>query len=174
MPKTDQGIDPQKYQITPRTLIFIFNTKGQVLLLRGAERKRLWAGLYNGIGGHVEAEEDIMESAQRELWEETGLREVALVYCGQVMIDIEPEMGVGVFIFRGMYTGEALKPSDEGDLAWVAFEEIDDLPLVEDLPMLIPRVAEYEPGAPLIIGKYAYDQKGNLQVSLRDDTLVED
>ena len=52
MPKSDQGVRNDRYKIIPRTLIFV--TRGeQVLLLKGAEHKRLWANQYNGIGGHV-------------------------------------------------------------------------------------------------------------------------
>ena len=66
--KTDaQGTrDPkrQRYQAIPRVLIFLRSRNPQtgeeeVLLLKGAPTKRLWANHYNGLGGHVEAEEDV-------------------------------------------------------------------------------------------------------------------
>ena len=38
----------------------------EVLLLRGAADKRLWANRYNGLGGHVEAGEDVLSAAKRE------------------------------------------------------------------------------------------------------------
>ena len=165
MPKNDQEIDPQKYLVTPRTLIFIFNQQEQVLLIRGAENKRLWAGLYNGIGGHVEAGEDILESAQRELCEETGISRIPLHFCGQVMIDVKPGMGVSVFLFRGIFEGQRLVASEEGELVWVALDALEHLPLVEDLPVLIPLIAEHEPGDPVLIGKYSYGSEGELKIS---------
>ena len=59
MPKSDQGVRNDRYKIIPRTLIFV--TRGeQVLLLKGAVHKRLWANQYNGIGGHVEQGEDAL------------------------------------------------------------------------------------------------------------------
>jgi 8-oxo-dGTP diphosphatase len=165
MQKSDQGIDSKKYLIIPRTLIFIFNQRSQVLLLCGAKDKRLWAGLHNGIGGHVEAGEDILESAQRELWEETGINEIPLLFCGQIMIDVEPRLGVGVFLFQGHYEGEALQSSAEGELVWADLDAIENLALVEDLPLLIPKIAAYKAGDPLLIGKYAYDTQGELNIS---------
>ena len=49
MPANDQGVNLERYMLVPRTLIFL--TRGdQVLLLKGAADKRLWAGLYN-VGG---------------------------------------------------------------------------------------------------------------------------
>ena len=167
MPESDQGIDPQKYLVTPRTLIFIFNRQSQVLLIHGAKNKRLWAGLYNGIGGHVEAGEDILESAQRELFEETGIRGISLDLCGQIMIDVKPGIGVGVFLFRGVYEGQKLMASEEGELEWVSLDALENLPLVEDLPILIPRIAECEPGAPILIGKYSYGVNGALKISFQ-------
>ena len=167
MLKTDQGLGHHRYKIIPRTLIFLFNSQDQVLLLRGAENKRLWAGLYNGIGGHIEAGEDIHEAAQRELLEETGITCDALVYCGQIMIDVEPGSGVGVFVFSGFTERQNLQDSEEGFLTWINMEEIERFPLVEDLPLLIPKIADFKPGDPPIIGKYTFDAEGNLEIFFR-------
>ena len=78
MPSADQMVLSDRYTIIPRTLIFLICGKN-VLLLKGALNKRLWAGLYNGVGGHIERGEDILTAAQRELQEETGLEEVKLI-----------------------------------------------------------------------------------------------
>ena len=72
MPKSDQGITKDRYMLIPRTAIFI-RRADEYLLIKGAPTKRLWAGKYNGIGGHVERGENILFSAQRKWLEETGL-----------------------------------------------------------------------------------------------------
>ena len=62
MKVTEQGARDgrrQRYQTVPRVLIFLTSANPQtgaqeVLLLKGAPTKRLWAGRYNGLGGHVE------------------------------------------------------------------------------------------------------------------------
>ena len=161
MPVGDQGYRADRFQVIPRSLIFIFNDKGEVLLLKGAKDKKIWAGAYNGIGGHVEAGEDILTSARRELMEETGLTNAGLCLCGQVMVEVDEQHGIALFIFKGLYNGGELKASDEGGLEWVNLEDISKLPLVEDLPELLPRVSQYIEGDPLIIGKYQY-QNGKL------------
>jgi 8-oxo-dGTP diphosphatase len=163
----DQHIDTTRYCIIPRTLIFIFNDRNQVLLLRGASNKRLWAGLYNGIGGHINPGEDILESAERELWEETGIKNASLQLCGQIMVDVEAERGVGIFLFRGKCNKDVFQVSDEGALFWIALDEIENYPVVADLPVIIPRIAAYRLGEMPLIGRYAYDKKGELQILLR-------
>ena len=65
MPASDQGIGEQRYMLIPRTLIFVTH-EDQLLLLKGASDKRLWAERYNGIGGHVEQGEDVLSAARRE------------------------------------------------------------------------------------------------------------
>ena len=167
MPKADQGVDAQKYQVVPRTLIFLFDSQENVLLLKGSITKRLWAGLYNGIGGHIEAGEDILASAQRELKEETGLNEINLRCCGQIMVDVTEEVGIAIFIFRGIYEGYELSASSEGDLAWISLDNLSETSLVEDLPVLIPKVYHHQPTDPFIIGKYKYQYGGELLMSFR-------
>ena len=156
MPKSDQGFRSDRFQVIPRSLIFIFNAKDEVLLLKGAANKKIWAGHYNGIGGHIEAGEDILTSAKRELLEETNLRDVDLRLCGQVMVEVDAQRGIALFIFKGQFNGGVIKESDEGSLEWVSLGDLSKLPVVEDLLTLLPMVAEQEADDPLIIGKYQY------------------
>ena len=167
MPKSDQGIDDLRYQVVPRTLIFLFNQHNQVLLLKGANTKRLWAGLYNGIGGHIEAGEDIAEAAYRELSEEAGIEDVVLHFCAQVMVDVAHSTGVAIFTFRGDASTTDFTPSKEGRLFWVDLDDLESIPLVEDLLLLIPRIAAHQPESPVIIGKYVYQPDGSMKVSFR-------
>ena len=100
MPVSDQGLTNDRYTLVPRTLIFM-TREDQILLIRGAPHKRLWANQYNGIGGHVERGEDLLSAANRELLEETGLTSVDLWLCGMISIDTGKNPGIGIFIFRG-------------------------------------------------------------------------
>lgn len=167
MPKSDQGLDQSRYVVVPRTLIFLFDAQNRVLLLKGAADKRLWAGLYNGIGGHIERGEDIVEAANRELFEETGLCDVYLHYCAQVTVDVNLQTGVAIFIFKGFCENAYLKGSSEGNLEWLYLDEIDRISTVEDLPILLPMIAAHQEADPIIIGKYTYGLSGELKISLR-------
>lgn len=166
MPASDQGVFHDRYKSIPRVLIFL--TRGrEVLLIKGAPTKRLWANLYNGIGGHVEQGEDILSAAYRELQEEAGIADVNLELCAIVSIDSGERTGITMYVFRGSIaegTEPVLKPSDEGALEWIHQFDMVSVPLVEDLPVLIPRVLAYKSGSQPLFGLYSYTGEGKLQV----------
>jgi 8-oxo-dGTP diphosphatase len=166
MPRKDQGITNDRFTVIPRTLTFVFKDD-RVLLIKGAPNKRLWANKFNGIGGHIEQREDVLSSAQRELSEETGLQ-VELHLCGTVMVDAGESTGVAIYIFKGVYLGGSLRPSAEGRLEWVALSDLPQMPLVEDLQILLPRVAAWQPGEALIHACYTYDEVDRLQIRFSD------
>jgi 8-oxo-dGTP diphosphatase len=173
MPSSDQGIFHNRYLLVPRTLIFL--VKGdRILLLKGGPNKRLWAGLYNGLGGHVERGEDILSAAYRELIEETGFEVKDLWLCGLITIDTGEDVGVGVFVLRGDIPGaitdfsDILPASPEGSLEWVPINQINTLPLVEDLHILLPRVLGAHPGEAPFFAHYLYDSSDRLKIVFRD------
>lgn len=164
MPKKDQGVSNNRFQIIPRTLIFI--TRGdRLLLIKGHPQKRIWANLYNGIGGHLERGEDVLSAARRELKEEAGLDVTELWLCGIVMIDAGEDTGIGLFVFRGETEEEPIENSAEGTLEWIPFDHLQEYPLVEDLPILIPRVLSQERSENLFFARYWYDENDRLKIS---------
>lgn len=164
MPKSSQGVNVDRYQVIPRTLVFI--TKGRnVLLIKGAPGKRLWANLYNGVGGHIEKGEDVFSSARREILEETGIQICDLQLCGMVIVDVEEQTGIAIYVFRGEYTSGELISSMEGTLEWINLNNLDEYPLVEDLYTLIPKVMEYNIKTGPFSALYQYDQKDQLSIS---------
>lgn len=163
MPKSEQGINDDRYTIIPRTLVFL--TRGDaVLLIKGAPHKRLWANRYNGIGGHIECGEDALSSARRELIEETGLAANLLYLVGTVMIHVGEQRGIGLFVYRGEYVGGQLYESPEGSLEWVSLSQISQLNLVEDLRILLPRVLTMKKGEPPFSALYEYGENDQLHI----------
>ena len=167
MPSSDQGVEAKRYKVIPRSLIFLFDENDHVLLIKGSKTKRLWAGLYNGIGGHIEQGEDIKEAALRELQEETGITDVDLFFVGQIMVDVSDETGVAIFLFKGQFGGDDFIHSSEGQLAWIPIDHLSEVPVVEDLPVILPRIIKHQVSDPILIGRYRYGLNGKLEISFQ-------
>lgn len=160
---SEQGIRFAKYRVVPRTLIFLFHAD-KVLLLKGAPTKRIWAGYYNGIGGHVEPGEDALTSARREMSEETGIDDAHLYLCASVLVDTGEDQGVTLFVFKGTVGEVEITGSDEGLPEWIAMSDVLNMKLVPDLYKLIPRVQQWQPGDDVLFARYFYSSEEELLV----------
>ena len=164
----DQGLAPsrERYHTVPRVLIFITN-QNDVLLLKGSPHKRIWPNLYNGIGGHVERGETVLEATLREINEEVGLDDIRdLQLRGIITIDTQdPTTGIMLFVFTAVSPSRNVKPSGEGTPEWVNWHDLPPKALVKDLPILLPHVLTTETNSPLFFARYWYDKTGNLQTT---------
>jgi 8-oxo-dGTP diphosphatase len=174
MPKHDQGIDVslkrQRYTVIPRTLVFITRDE-RVLLLRGAPTKRIWANKYNGIGGHIERDEDIYSAAAREVREETGLEVDDLRLVGLINIDGDQPTGILLFVFTTTSRSGEPIPSEEGSLEWIARDQLTQIDLVEDLPTILPRALDLPLAAPPFFAHYHYDEQERLVIRFVQPSL---
>ena len=163
MPQSDQGANQERYAVIPRTAIFV-RRGNEYLLLKGGAAKRLWAGKYNGLGGHVERGENILASARRELLEETGIT-ADLWLCGNLIVDAG-EKGVCLFLLVGENPQGEPKASSEGMAEWIDIDRVPELPAVEDLQILLNRIHRMRMGDPPFAGRSYYDQDQKLTVLL--------
>jgi 8-oxo-dGTP diphosphatase len=118
--------------------------RSQVLLLHRDKRPDdIHYGKYLGLGGRVEADEDVVTGVRREVREESGLIADAVALRGTVFW---PGFGVAGqdwfgFIFRiDSFTGTPHGGNHEGTLAWVPIANLADEPMwpsdFEWLPMV--------------------------------------
>jgi 8-oxo-dGTP pyrophosphatase MutT (NUDIX family) len=154
-----------------RTLIFIKNNN-RFLFIKGSPNKHTWPNLYNAIGGHIEKNESIIDSAYRELSEETGLTQESvfgLRLIGVITITLPKDSpDIILFIFSGFSTTTNVKESNEGSLHWLTPSEILNTPTVEDIPVLLDQVLKANNTGSTFIGHYWYNTNNKLQITFSE------
>lgn len=159
------AVSAGRFMAIPRVLVFLRHGD-EVLLLRGAPTKRIWPGLLNGLGGHVEATEDPASAAVREVEEESGIRlqTSALSLAVVVSISVGAD-GPGIinFIFTAESPTRDITNSGEGSLEWHRLDALAGRPLVEDLPWLLREAFSPERTGP-VFARYSYDSEGRLVI----------
>jgi 8-oxo-dGTP diphosphatase len=163
----EQGADATagRWLVLPRTLCFVCNGD-DVLLMQRAAHKRVFPGRYNGVGGHVERDEDPSTSARREIREETGLTVENLQLRAVYNIDAGAATGIVLFLFTCVSTSRDFRDGPEGTLHWVPRAELNRLDLVEDLPLILPRVLAMSPDAPPLFVHVSYDARDRIQMRI--------
>ena len=125
---------------TARLVTVSFVLEGDaVLLVQHPDDGDRFRGQWNGIGGHVEAGEDILDAARRELREEAGIEPRELSLRGVVH-----ESGLlghdhVVFVFLGRAGSREVHSPEGLTLRWQPLEQLDALPLVHDAAELLGR-----------------------------------
>lgn len=162
-----------RYTATPRTLIFVTH-EDAVLLLRGAPHKGWWAGRLNGVGGHIEREEDVWASAQRELREETGLDAVADLRLAAIINAAlgAADNGIMLFVFTARSLTREVIESPEGTLEWVPQADLENYPVINDLRVLLPRILNRPSAAPPLFAHYRVDEHGELVAQFQGEPAV--
>jgi 8-oxo-dGTP diphosphatase len=105
----------------------------QVLMIhRNTRPDDLHFGKYNGLGGKLEREEDVVAGMCRELREEAGIDATALALRGTISwpgFGKHGEDWLGfIFLITGWH-GEVLPANLEGALEWVSLPHVLDLSL---------------------------------------------
>ena len=147
------------------TLGYVMSPDGKEVLLihRNSRAGDLHLGKYNGLGGKVEPDEDIVTGIKREICEEAGITCEELLLRGTISWPGFGKHGEDWFgfIFRiDRFSGTPFTENPEGTLSWVPVNKILELPLWEGdryfLPMIFnndPRqfhgVMPYQDGKPL-------------------------
>lgn len=153
-----------RWLTVPRTLCFILNGD-DILLMKRAPHKRIFPNRYNGVGGHIERNEDPYTSAKREVLEETGLRVDNLRLSAVYNIDAGEASGIMLFVFLGYSDRrEVLSDTEEGTLHWVSQHDLAQLDLVEDLPLILPRILNRPENAPPLFVHVSYDANDQIQM----------
>jgi 8-oxo-dGTP diphosphatase len=124
--------------VIPVTLAFLTYGVSLLLLRTAADRDR-FAGLWNGVGGHVREGESIRAAALREIEEETGLHPTSLEL--RAVLHETGLLGRAhlLFVFAGgIARAQPLPECREGRLAWFPRDDLPWDSLVPDLRRILP------------------------------------
>jgi len=132
------------------TLGYILSSDGlQTLLVhRNARAADQHLGKYNGLGGKMKANEDVLSCLRREIREESGLECTGIRLRGTVNwtgFGPEGEDWLGFIFLITDYSGTALQKNEEGDLIWHPVAALDQLPMWEGDRFFLPLVFDGDP-----------------------------
>ena len=127
------------------TLGYVLSPDGRRVLLIQRNRRPDDAhfGKYNGLGGKLEADEDIVAGMKREIREEAGIECTSLQLRGTISwpgFGKRGEDWFGFIFLIDAWTGAPLTENAEGTLTWVAIEKMLELPLWEGDRYFVPLV----------------------------------
>jgi 8-oxo-dGTP diphosphatase len=121
----------------------------EVLMLhRNAREDDHHLGKYNGLGGKIEPDEDVLAGMRREIHEEAGITCDQLQLRGTISwpgFGKHGEDWLGfLFVVTG-FTGTPLERNPEGTLEWVALDRLHALPMWEGDREFLPLVFDGDP-----------------------------
>ncbi|MEO1287372.1 MAG: NUDIX domain-containing protein [Chloroflexota bacterium] len=166
MGATQQGADATKgrWITIPRTLSFVFNGD-DVLLMKRAPHKRVFPNQYNGLGGHIERDEDPLTSAKREIKEESGLDVRDIKLRSVHNIDAGSDSGIILFVYTAISDSrEVINDGAEGTLEWIPIEQLNQYDLVEDLPIILPKLLTMSNDTPAYSVHVRYDENDDINM----------
>ena len=167
----EQGADATggRWLTMPRTLSFVLNGDA-ILMMKRSSHRRVFPDQYNGLGGHIERDEDPASGALREIREESGLSVHSLRLRSIHNIDTGAQNGILLFVYTAISDSRSLiEDNDEGTLEWIRTDKVLDLDLVEDLPQLLPRILALADDQPPLNAHVSYDEEDNIVLSFHED-----
>jgi 8-oxo-dGTP diphosphatase len=131
------------------TLGYVLSADGRRVLMVRRDRRAddIHLGKYNGLGGKLEAGEDVVAGMRREIREEAGLECLSLRLRGTVSWPGFGKLGEDWFGFVFLidrWQGEPPAENAEGTLQWIAVDRLLELPLWEGDRHFLPLVFDPE------------------------------
>jgi len=129
---------------------FILSDDGKKTLLihRNRRNEDHHFGKYNGLGGKMEANEDMVSCLKREIREEAGIDATEIVLRGTINwrgFGGEGEDWFGFIFLIKKYTGIPFDSNAEGVLVWKDITEMTRLPMWEGDRYFLPLVFDEDP-----------------------------
>lgn len=132
------------------TLGYVLSPDGRRVLMihRNARAQDHHLGKYNGLGGKLEPDEDVLAGMRREILEEAGIHCTALSLRGTISwpgFGKHGEDWLGFLFLITAYEGTPLQSNPEGALEWVERERLPELPMWDGDRQFLPLVFDDDP-----------------------------
>ena len=132
------------------TLGYVVSPDGlQTLLVhRNARKSDQHLGKYNGLGGKMKPDEDVLACMKREIREESGLECSRLQLRGTINwtgFGPEGENWLGFVFLITAFSGAMKQCNEEGDLAWHPIATLVTLPMWEGDRFFLPLAFDAAP-----------------------------
>lgn len=125
--------------------------RSQVLMIhRNARPEDEHLGKYNGLGGKLEANEDVVAGMRREILEEAGIQCDEMCLRGTISwpgFGKNGEDWLGFVFLVTRYSGQPYTRNPEGTLEWKPLAGLMDLPMWEGDRHFLPLVFDADPRA---------------------------
>lgn len=115
-------------------MCMVYDESGRILVQDRVSKN--WPGL-TFPGGHVDKGESFTKSVIREVWEETGLTIKSPVLCGVKQFQTNEDKRYVVLLYKANQFEGKLRSSDEGEVFWVAREELTNYQLAADFEEML-------------------------------------
>lgn len=134
------------------TLGYVLSPDRQRVLLvhRNARPDDAHLGKYNGLGGKLEADEDVVAGMRREIREEADIECLDLGLRGTISwpgFGKQGEDWFGFVFLISAFSGTVPERNAEGSLEWVDIAQIHSLPLWDGDRHFLPLVFDADPRA---------------------------
>lgn len=124
----------EKYRTILAVGAFIFNKKGQLLIVKKSPKENIDAGLWTVPGGKIYPEEHILVGLKREIEEEVGLQIVSADWIGEDVFQDKDAMFHGEH-FKCITNDETVVLEEKlMEYKWIAgLSDIISLPFAENI-----------------------------------------
>lgn len=142
--------------------------KRVLMVHRNARKDDEHLGKYNGLGGKLEADEDIVAGMAREIHEEAGIVCDGMRLRGTISwpgFGKQGEDWFGFVFLIESFSGTAHTRNVEGDLEWVELDRLMDLPMWEGDRHFLPLLFDDDPRAFHGVMPYSGGRMQSWQVS---------
>lgn len=136
------------------TLCFI--TDGEKVLL-GMKKRGFAVGKWNGFGGKREDSETVQQAAEREVWEESGVKPKSLIQSATLNC-YHPTWSQQVIVYTTSEWVGIPEETDEMEPQWFPKDEIPYDQMWSDAPLWLPLILEQEK----VVADLIFNEKGEL------------